>query len=149
MPAVSISCSCRRSIVIFPDPVAVARECRRILRADGYVCVRTGTRENDVVIPRFFPAVRAMLVADLNASCISRVCPWRWANRHNDRLNGGNPRPLRRAPDKDEAEQLRIALPVAARHGLVNFAFPVAGPAATRSRTTPSPTGNPSSFQVR
>jgi len=75
VPAVSISCSCRRSIIIFPDPVAVARECRRILRADGYVCVRTGTRENDVVIPRFFPAVRAMLVADLNASCISLVCP--------------------------------------------------------------------------
>jgi SAM-dependent methyltransferase len=48
-----------------PDPVAVAQECRRILRAGGYVCVRTGTRENDVVIPRFFPAVRAMLDADL------------------------------------------------------------------------------------
>jgi len=43
----------------------VARECRRILRAGGYVCVRTATRENDVVIPRFFPAVRAMLDADL------------------------------------------------------------------------------------
>ena len=48
-----------------PDPVAVARECRRILRAGGYVCLRTATRENDVVIPRFFPAVRAMLDADL------------------------------------------------------------------------------------
>ena len=48
-----------------PDPVAVARECRRLLRAGGYVCLRTATHENDVVIPRFFPAVRAMLDADL------------------------------------------------------------------------------------
>lgn len=48
-----------------PDPVAVVRECRRILRAGGYVCLRTATRQNDVVIPRFFPAVRAMLDADL------------------------------------------------------------------------------------
>jgi SAM-dependent methyltransferase len=48
-----------------PEPIAVARECRRILRAGGYLCVGTATRENDVVIPRFFPAVRAMLDADL------------------------------------------------------------------------------------
>jgi SAM-dependent methyltransferase len=34
-----------------PDPAAVARECRRVLRAGGYVCIRTGTRENDVVVP--------------------------------------------------------------------------------------------------
>jgi hypothetical protein len=43
----------------------VAQECWRILRVGGYVCVRTGTRENDVVVPRFFPAVRAMLDAQL------------------------------------------------------------------------------------
>jgi SAM-dependent methyltransferase len=48
-----------------PDPAAVARECRRVLRAGGYVCIRTGTRENVVVVPNFFPAVRAMLDADL------------------------------------------------------------------------------------
>src|ERR1700739_1454811 len=48
-----------------PDPLAVARECRRVLRVGGYVCVRTGTRENDVVVPNFFPAVRTMLDADL------------------------------------------------------------------------------------
>jgi len=48
-----------------PDPAAVARECRRVLRGGGYVCVRTGTREDDVVVPKFFPAVRAMLDADL------------------------------------------------------------------------------------
>jgi SAM-dependent methyltransferase len=48
-----------------PDPAAVAQECRRVLRPDGYLCVRTGTRENEVVVPRFFPAVRAMLDLDL------------------------------------------------------------------------------------
>jgi ubiquinone/menaquinone biosynthesis C-methylase UbiE len=48
-----------------PDPAAVAGECWRIVRTGGYVCIRTGTRENDVVVPRFFPAVRAMLDADL------------------------------------------------------------------------------------
>ena len=48
-----------------PEPIAVARECRRILRAGGYLCVRTATRENGVVIPHFFPKVRAMLDADL------------------------------------------------------------------------------------
>jgi SAM-dependent methyltransferase len=51
-----------------PDPAAVARECRRVLRAGGYVCIRTGTRENDVVVPKFFPAVQAMLDADLPSS---------------------------------------------------------------------------------
>src|SRR6201998_1187786 len=48
-----------------PDPAAVARECGRVLRVGGYVCVRTGTRENDVAAPNFFPAVRTMLDADL------------------------------------------------------------------------------------
>ena len=48
-----------------PDAIAAARECRRILRAGGYLCIRTATSENDVVIPRFFPATRAMLDADL------------------------------------------------------------------------------------
>ena len=48
-----------------PAPAAVAQECWRVLRGGGYVCVRTGTRENNVVAPRFFPAVRAMLYAEL------------------------------------------------------------------------------------
>ena len=48
-----------------PDPPAVARECQRVLKNGGYVCIRTGTRENDVVAPNFFPAIRAMLDADL------------------------------------------------------------------------------------
>jgi SAM-dependent methyltransferase len=51
-----------------PDPAAVARECRRVLRVGGYVCIRTATRENDVVVPNFFPAVRPMLDADLPSS---------------------------------------------------------------------------------
>jgi SAM-dependent methyltransferase len=37
-----------------PDPAAVARECQRVLRVGGYVCIRTGTRDNDVVVPNFF-----------------------------------------------------------------------------------------------
>jgi hypothetical protein len=42
---------------------------RRILIArKSYVCIRTGTRENDVVVPSFFPTVRAMLDADLPSS---------------------------------------------------------------------------------
>jgi len=48
-----------------PDSAAVARECWRVLHVGGYVCIRTGTRENDVVVPNFFPAVRAMLDVDL------------------------------------------------------------------------------------
>jgi SAM-dependent methyltransferase len=51
-----------------PDPAAVARECRRVLRAGGYLCIRTGARENDVTVPNFFPAVRAMLDADFPSS---------------------------------------------------------------------------------
>jgi ubiquinone/menaquinone biosynthesis C-methylase UbiE len=51
-----------------PDPPAVARECRHVLSAGGYVCIRTATRENDVVAPTFFPAVRAMLDAELPPS---------------------------------------------------------------------------------
>ena len=48
-----------------PDRAAVARECRRVLQVGGYVCIRTGTRENEVVVPNFFPTVRTMLDADL------------------------------------------------------------------------------------
>ena len=49
-------------------PAPVAQECWRVLRRGGYVCVRTGTRGNNVVAPRFFPAIRAMLDADLPSS---------------------------------------------------------------------------------
>lgn len=36
-----------------PAPAAAAQECWRVLRGGGYVCVRTGTRGNNVVVPRF------------------------------------------------------------------------------------------------
>ena len=51
-----------------PAPAAVAHECWRVLRGGGYVCVRTGTRGNNIAAPRFFPGVRAMLDADLPSS---------------------------------------------------------------------------------
>jgi ubiquinone/menaquinone biosynthesis C-methylase UbiE len=68
------------------DPAAAARECRRVLRLSGYVCIRTGTRENDVVVPKFFPAVRAMLDADL-PSCddvIANFVAAGFAPRHHE-----------------------------------------------------------------
>jgi SAM-dependent methyltransferase len=45
------------------DPSAVARECRRVLRPDGRVFVRTGTVEQIAAYPyvRFIPATRPLL----------------------------------------------------------------------------------------
>jgi SAM-dependent methyltransferase len=47
----------------FHDPDRAACECRRVLRPDGTVVVRTGTREQIDAYPYvpFFPATRAML----------------------------------------------------------------------------------------
>ena len=47
----------------FRDPERAAWECRRVLRADGNVVVRTGTREQISSYPYvpFFPSTRAML----------------------------------------------------------------------------------------
>lgn len=47
----------------FHDPQRAARECRRVLRADGSVVVRTGTREQISSYPYvpFFPSTRSML----------------------------------------------------------------------------------------
>jgi SAM-dependent methyltransferase len=47
----------------FGDPVLAARECRRVLREDGSVVVRTGTSEQVSSYPyvRFFPKTRSML----------------------------------------------------------------------------------------
>ncbi len=42
----------------FTDPLAVARECWRVLRAGGYVCVRNTTRESDFAYRHFFPLDR-------------------------------------------------------------------------------------------
>lgn len=47
----------------FSDPAQAAFECRRVLRADGTVVVRTGTREQIPSYPYvpFFPSTRSML----------------------------------------------------------------------------------------
>jgi ubiquinone/menaquinone biosynthesis C-methylase UbiE len=47
----------------FHDPARAASECRRVLRPDGIVVVRTGTREQIPSYPYvpFFPSTRAML----------------------------------------------------------------------------------------
>src|SRR6516225_2253011 len=37
------------------DPAAVARECSRVLRCRGHVCIRNTTREDDFVYRHFFP----------------------------------------------------------------------------------------------
>ena len=47
------------------DPTTVARECHRVLRQDGYNCVRNGTRESDFPHRHFFPALRALIESDL------------------------------------------------------------------------------------
>jgi len=47
------------------DPAAVARECHRVLRRGGYVCVRNGTRESGFPHRHFFPALRALIASGL------------------------------------------------------------------------------------
>jgi len=47
------------------DPSALARECRRVLREGGYVCIRNGTRESDFPHRHFFPALRGLIDSDL------------------------------------------------------------------------------------
>jgi ubiquinone/menaquinone biosynthesis C-methylase UbiE len=51
------------SVHHFHDPQQAAWECRRVLRADGNVVVRTGTREQIPSYPYlpFFPSTRSML----------------------------------------------------------------------------------------
>ena len=49
------------------DPTAVARECHRVLRQGGYVCIRNGTRESDFPHRHFFPALEALIDSDLPA----------------------------------------------------------------------------------
>src|SRR5262249_53896479 len=47
------------------DRSAAARECRRILRAGGRLCMRTCTRDVDYPQSRFFPGILPMLEAEL------------------------------------------------------------------------------------
>ena len=47
------------------DPAAVARECHRVLRRGGYVCVRNGTRESGFPHRHFFPTLRALIASGL------------------------------------------------------------------------------------
>jgi len=51
----------------FADPTAVGRECRRVLRQGGDVCIRNTTRENDFPHRHFFPALRPLIEAALPA----------------------------------------------------------------------------------
>jgi ubiquinone/menaquinone biosynthesis C-methylase UbiE len=50
----------------FCDPSAVAKECHRVLRQDGYACIRNGTRESDFPHRHFFP-LRTLIDSDLPA----------------------------------------------------------------------------------
>ncbi len=51
----------------FADPAAVGRECRRVLRQRGHVCIRNTTRENDFPHRHFFPALQPLIEAALPA----------------------------------------------------------------------------------
>ena len=62
----------------FADMEAVARECRRVLRAGGHVCIRSSTRETHFVHEEFFAGFRPL---------VDRVLPPR-APGH-DRVRGG------------------------------------------------------------
>jgi ubiquinone/menaquinone biosynthesis C-methylase UbiE len=47
------------------DAPAVARECRRVLREGGYVCIRNTTREDDFAYRHFFPAMQPLIESEL------------------------------------------------------------------------------------
>lgn len=51
----------------FADPVVVAKECRRVLRDSGHVCIRNSTREADFPHRHFFPAMRPFIESELPA----------------------------------------------------------------------------------
>jgi ubiquinone/menaquinone biosynthesis C-methylase UbiE len=49
------------------DPSAVARECHRVLRRDGFVCIRNGTRELDFPQRHFFPGLDPLIESELSS----------------------------------------------------------------------------------
>jgi ubiquinone/menaquinone biosynthesis C-methylase UbiE len=49
----------------FTDPHAAARECRRVLRRDGYACIRNGSRESDFPHRHFFPGLQRLIDSEL------------------------------------------------------------------------------------
>jgi ubiquinone/menaquinone biosynthesis C-methylase UbiE len=51
----------------FADPVLVAKECHRVLRDRGHVCIRNSTREADFPHRHFFPAMRTLIDSELPA----------------------------------------------------------------------------------
>lgn len=51
----------------FADPVVVAKECHRVLRDSGQVCIRNSTREADFPHRHFFPAMRPLIESELPA----------------------------------------------------------------------------------
>jgi ubiquinone/menaquinone biosynthesis C-methylase UbiE len=49
----------------FAEPMAVVRECHRVLRRGGYVCIRNSTRETDFPQRRFFPTMQTLIDSNL------------------------------------------------------------------------------------
>lgn len=49
----------------FSDPAGAAKECRRVLRHEGRVCVRNTMRESDFPYRHFFPAMRPLIETEL------------------------------------------------------------------------------------
>ena len=49
----------------FTDPAAAARECHRVLRPGGSVCIRNAVQETDFPHRHFFPALEAMIDREL------------------------------------------------------------------------------------
>ena len=49
----------------FSDRAAVARECHRVLRPAGYVCIRNAVQETDFPHRHFFPALQTMIDREL------------------------------------------------------------------------------------
>ena len=56
------------------DPAAVARECRRVLRPDGHVCLRNGTADQIEAYPYidFFPGIRPLIAGKLSTCAAIR-----------------------------------------------------------------------------